>query len=130
MPEAGYSGTPLHRKLGLREGARIGLVSAPKGFESLLDGHPDCALIRSPRSPVDLLLWFVTECSTLERDLDRRAALAPGLWIAWPKKSSGIATTITEDVIREVVLPRGLVDIKVCAIDATWSGLRIARRRP
>lgn len=130
MPEAGYSGTPLHRKLGLREGARIGLVNAPKGFEPLLHGHPACALIRSPRSPVDLLVWFVTERETLERDLHRRAALAPGFWIAWPKKSSGIATTITEDVIREVVLPRGLVDIKVCAIDATWSGLRIARRRP
>jgi hypothetical protein len=126
---AGYSGTPLARKLGIKEGMRVAWLAAPDGFDALVgDLPPDVTLLRSLRPPLDVLVQFTTERARLEARVDDlRAAVFPdgGAWIAWPKRSSGVATDMTEDVVREVALPRGLVDVKVCAIDETWSGLKL-----
>jgi hypothetical protein len=130
---AGYSGTPLARKLGLKPGFAAAWVGAPGDFEALLGELPDGVTVRRRlRGPLDLVVCFVMARSELERRLPAlRAALAPAgmLWVAWPKRSSGVATDMTEDVVRDVALPTGLVDTKVCAIDATWSGLRLVVRR-
>ncbi len=130
---SGYSGTPLPRKLGFKAGTRAALVSAPAHFAALLGELPDGVLVRSRlRGPLDLVVCFVTARRELERRLPAlRRALDPAgmLWIAWPKRASGVATDVTEDVVREVALPTGLVDTKVCAIDATWSGLRLVIRK-
>lgn len=129
---SGYSGKPLVEKLGVKPEATLVLIDAPAGAERLLEPLPDgVALRRGNRGRRETTLWFVTERAAFERRLDRVAeAVGEGaLWMAWPKRSSGVDTDITEDVIRDVVLPRGLVDTKVCAIDETWSGLRLTRRR-
>jgi Protein of unknown function (DUF3052) len=130
---AGYSGTPLARKLGFKPGFVVAYVGAPEGFDGLLGELPDGVTVRRRlRRPLDLVVCFVTARSDLERRLPAlRAALAPAgmLWVAWPKRSSGVRTDVTEDVVRDVALPTGLVDTKVCAIDATWSGLRLVVRR-
>jgi hypothetical protein len=129
----GYSGTPLARKLGFKAGFRATYVNAPEGFDALLGELPDgVRVLRRLAAPLDLVVCFVTARAELERRLPAlRAALAPAgmLWIAWPKRASGVATDMTEDVVREVALPTGLVDTKVAAIDATWSGLRLVVRR-
>lgn len=126
---AGYSGTPLVRKLGVKEGARVAWLSAPEGFDALVgDLPPDVTVLRSLRPPLDLLVQFVTARAELERRAPQlRDAIFPAgaAWVAWPKRASGVPTDVTEDVIRDVVLGRGLVDVKVCAIDATWSGLKL-----
>jgi hypothetical protein len=131
---AGYSGTPLSKKLGIQEGHRVVLLDAPDGFASTLEPLPPVKLDRSLRGavPVDVAVVFVTKRAALEKQVaavQARLAPAGGLWIAWPKKSSKVPTDITEDTIREVCLPRGLVDNKVCAIDETWSGLRLVIRK-
>jgi hypothetical protein len=129
---AGYSGTPLPQKLGIKPASTAGLVGAPDDFHKTLGALPAGAtLVRAPKAPVDLVVWFTTSRQGLEGNLPRIAKLsgAGGLWIAWPKKSSGVPSDITEDVLREVILPTGLVDVKVCAIDQTWSGLKFVRRR-
>ena len=129
---AGYSGTPLPKKLGIRDGTRVALVGAPKGFERTLGALPSGATLRREgRAKADIVILFVTKATELERRLPAVARLIEvgGLWIAWPKRASGVATDLTEDAIREAALPLGLVDHKVCAIDATWSGLRFAWRR-
>ncbi|MBI5103594.1 MAG: DUF3052 domain-containing protein [Solirubrobacterales bacterium] len=128
---AGYSGTPLARKLGFKPGMKAAFLDAPAGFaiDDLPDGV-DVATRLGGRK--DLVLAFVTERRALERRLDAlRRAIAPDgmVWVAWPKRSSGVATDVTEDVVRDVVLPTGLVDVKVCAIDDTWSGLKVVVRR-
>ena len=132
-PTAGYSGTPLARKLGLKPGMRVVYAGAPDGFDDLLGELPDGVVVRRQlRGPLDLVVCFVTARRDLEKRLPKlRAALAPAgmLWIAWPKRASGVATDMTEDVVREVALPTGLVDTKVAAIDATWSGLRLVIRK-
>lgn len=132
MSTAGYSGTPLPRKLGIREGAKVVLVRAPEHFEALLSPLPDgVRLVRRIGRDADVIVAFVTERARLEGSFDRlRAGMhdAGGLWIAWPKRASGVATDVTEDVVREIALAKGLVDNKVCAIDATWSGLRLVVR--
>jgi hypothetical protein len=129
---AGYSGTPLPKKLGIKEGARLALVGAPPGFELTLGRLPDEVELRTRvRGPLDLIVFFTTSRRELERRFAKLAgALEPAgaLWIAWPKRSSGVETDLTEDVLREVGLPVGLVDNKVCAIDDTWSGLRFVIR--
>jgi hypothetical protein len=131
---AGYSGTPLPKKLGVKEGHRVAVVGASDGFAALLGPLPDGAALQTGiagTSPLDVLVTFVTRRADLERRLPalrRRMAPAAGLWIAWPKRSSGVDTDVTEDVVREVALPTGLVDNKVCAIDETWSGLRLVIR--
>ena len=123
----------LPKKLGVKDGARVWLVDAPEGFERTLGELPDQVEVRSrARSPLDLILFFTTSRASLERRFEKLAAAldpAGALWIAWPKRSSGVTTDLTEDVLREVGLPLGLVDNKVCAIDDTWSGLRFVIRK-
>ena len=129
---AGYSGTPLPRKLGMKEGSTVVLISAPDGFERTLGGQPaGVRLRRGNRGAREITIWFVTSKRELGRRFDA-VALAVGegtLWVAWPKQSSELAGDLTEDSVRDVALPRGLVDTKVCAIDETWSGLRLTKRR-
>jgi hypothetical protein len=129
---AGYSGTPLPRKLGIAEGAVVALRGAPDGFERTLGELPDgTRLKRRVSPPVDVVVAFFTRAGELDRRLDGLArAIYPdgGLWVAWPKRASGVPTDIIEDVVRELALPLGLVDNKVCAIDDTWSGLRVVHR--
>jgi hypothetical protein len=129
---AGYSGTPLPKKLGIKEEHRVALLDAPDDIEQLLgDLPPGVTVLRSARAPLDVVVWFVTERRILERrlpELAERLDRAGGLWICWPKKASGVATDVTENVARDAALALGLVDNKVCAIDETWSGLRIVYR--
>ena len=134
MPDTGYSGTPLPRKLGIKPGHRVALLGAPDGFEQTTLGElPDgVRVVRRAGGKADVIVSFHTERAELERRLPTLRGMmepAAGLWIAWPKRASKLATDITEDVLREVALPTGLVDNKVCAIDATWSGLRLVIRR-
>jgi CheY-like chemotaxis protein len=129
---AAYSGTPLPRKLGIKEGAAVGLLGAPDGFERTLGEIPGSATLqREPRSPCDLVVWFVRGRRDLERGLERATRLTGGggLWIAWPKRASGVETDVTQTLVRERGLAAGLVDYKIAAIDATWSGLKFTRRR-
>ena len=129
---AGYSGTPLVRKLGIKPQARLGLISAPEDFLVLLGELPEDVSVRSrARGPLDVIVAFFLDRSELVRRLPAlKAALdqAGGLWIAWPKRASGVATDVTENVVRELGLAAGLVDNKICAIDGTWSGLRLVYR--
>ena len=128
----GYSGTPLPRKLGIKPGARVGLIGAPHDFDAVLgDLPPGVTVLRRARGRLDVLVLFVQKASELERRLPAlKQALdqAGGLWVAWPKRSSGVATDLSERTVRELGLAAGLVDNKVCAIDATWSGLRFVYR--
>lgn len=129
---AGYSGTPLTRKLGIKPGARLALVNAPEGFEAVLGELPDgVALSRRLRGRRDVIVAFFVRHAELERRLPAlRGALEPdgGLWLAWPKRSSGVETDVSETDVRELGLAAGLVDNKICAIDETWSGLRFVYR--
>lgn len=130
---AGYSGTPLAKKLGIKPGARLHVFGAPAGYAELLAPLPEGATL-APRleSKVDLAQIFVVKRSGLEANLHRyRRMLADGaiLWVSWPKKASGVATEITEDLVRELALPLGYVDVKVCAIDDVWSGLKLVVRK-
>ncbi len=127
---AGYSGTPLPKKLGITEGSTLALVGAPAGV--IDDLPPGVTVKRQARGPADVVVAFFTQRREFERRIDALGRMifpSGGLWIAWPKRSSGVETTMGEDVVREVVLPLGLVDNKVCAIDETWSGLRVVWRR-
>ena len=130
---AGYSGTPLPRKLGIKPGQRIAVLGAPPAFGDALGELPEG--VDSPRTalrgPLDLVVAFFIERQELERRLPRLiAALDPAgaLWIAWPKRASRVETDLTEDVVRALGLAAGVVDVKVCAIDATWSGLKLVVR--
>ncbi|HEY0464719.1 MAG TPA: hypothetical protein VGC79_10940, partial [Polyangiaceae bacterium] len=131
---AGYSGTPLPRKLGLKPNARFGAWNAPVGFEKQLGALPlGVTLGDASRgtSPLDVIVCFVNSRAELERLLPRaRKRLAPdgGLWLCWPKKASGIKTDVGENEVRSLGLASALVDNKVCAIDETWSGLRLVIR--
>jgi hypothetical protein len=129
----GYSGTPLPRKLGIKPGHRVALLGAPDGFEADTLGElPDGVdVVRRAGGEADVIVSFHTSRAELERRLPALRAMmepAAGLWIAWPKRASKVPTDMTEDVVREIALPTGLVDNKVCAIDATWSGLRLVIR--
>ncbi len=129
---SGYSGTPLSRKLGIKEGHRVAFSKAPDGFLALAGPLPDGVSVRGRiRGPLDVIVFFTRRRGELERRFPPlRRALDPagGLWIAWPKRASGLETDLTEDVVREIALAGGLVDNKVCAIDETWSGLRLVYR--
>jgi CheY-like chemotaxis protein len=128
---AGYSGTPLPKKLGIKPGMTVGLVGAPADFEATLGTLPeDAVLKRSPRAVCDLLLWFAASRAEVESRIEalRAAFGAGGLWICWRKQASGSAGDLTQADVRRIGLARGLVDYKVCALDATWSGLKFARR--
>ena len=129
---AGYSGTPLPQKLGIKSGHHVTLLDAPEGFVASLGdlSGVHVHLKRGARS--DVIVQFVTRVTQLQALFDALVAkLEPsgGLWVAWPKKSSGVTTDMTEDRVRDVALPKGYVDNKVCAIDATWSGLRCVLRK-
>ena len=128
----GYSGTPLPRKLGIKEGATAVLVDAPPGFEAELEPLPDGAeVVRALREGADVAVVFVTTRADLEErfpEVARHLQPAGGLWVAWPKRSSKMPTDLTEDVLREVGLPQGWVDNKVCAVTDVWSGLRFVLR--
>ena len=138
---SGYSGTPLPKKLGIKEGHRVAFLLGPDDFRDTLGELPDgvSVLTRAivPRnSPVsgtlDVVVAFFTRRSDFEGRLPKlmdALDVDGGLWIAWPKRASGVPTDITEDTVREIALPVGLVDNKVCAIDETWSGLRLVYRR-
>lgn len=128
----GYSGTPLPRKLGIKAGHRVLIVGLPAGFPVEVLENPGAELHRrAGRAPYDVVLAFVTDRRTLVRRLEALPPrLTPGgaLWFAWPKRSSGVPSDLDENVLRAVVLPTGLVDTKVCAVDTTWSALRFVLR--
>jgi hypothetical protein len=130
---SGYSGTPLVRKLGIKPTSRLGIIGAPDRFDARLGEMPaDVSVRRRVRGPLDVIVAFFVRRAELERRLQALAAAldpAGGLWIAWPKRASGVATDVNENVVRELGLAAGLVDNKVCAIDETWSGLRLVYRR-
>ena len=129
---AGYSGTPLPKKLGIKEGTRVALVNAPKDFESELGELPDnVEFIKRPTKSLDIILFFVLSERALTRDFAKLATKLKAngmMWISWPKKSSGVSTDLSEQRVREIGLEAGLVDVKVCAIDETWSGLKFVYR--
>lgn len=127
---AGYSGTPLLTKLGIKEGATLALLNAPPGVVS--DLPPGVVVKNTARGRADVVVGFFSLRAEFERRIETLAAMiypSGGLWIAWPKRKSGVETDMTDEVVREVALPLGLVDNKVCAVDETWSGLRIVWRR-
>jgi hypothetical protein len=130
---AGYSATPLVRKLGFKPGMRVHYAGAPQRLADLVGVLPaGVRVLRRPGPDLDLAMLFVTERRALERGLRAlQPKLAPAgmIWVAWPKRTSKVATDVTEDIVRDVALPRGLVDVKVCAIDETWSGLKLVVRR-
>jgi hypothetical protein len=126
---AGYSGTPLPKKLGIKPGHRLLLLSAPESFE--LDLPEGVTLARAARGKADVIVSFHTERAELAKRMPKlRAAMEPaaGLWIAWPKRASKVPTDLTEDVVRELALANALVDNKVAALDEKWSGLRLVIR--
>lgn len=129
---AGYSGTPLPKKLCIKEGARVALVGAPPGFESVLGELPaGAALVPPARKGLDVVLLFARSRAELARRFEPCAARikADGsLWVAWPKRASGVETDLAEPYVRQHGLDAGLVDVKVCAVDETWSGLRFVYR--
>jgi hypothetical protein len=129
---AGYSGTPLERKLGFKPGMSAAFLAAPEELDGLLGDLDGVSVKRSLRGRADLVLCFVTARKELARRAARlREAIAPDgmVWVCWPKRASKMPTDVTEDVVREVLLPTGLVDVKVAAIDETWSGLKLVVRR-
>ncbi|MEN8375075.1 MAG: DUF3052 domain-containing protein [Gemmatimonadota bacterium] len=130
---AGYSGTPLPRKLGIKPGHRVALLGAPEGFSAALGNLPERVRTtrRAAAGPYDVMVLFADRRSRLARRIGAaKAKLAPngGLWICWPKKSSGVPTDLADGVVREAGLASGLVDNKVCAVDDIWSGLRFVYR--
>ena len=130
---AGYSGTPLVKKLGIREGYRVSFVNEPSGFRTLLGPLPDETELCGPRSrALNFLHYFVDREADLRARLPKlRSRIRPDgmIWVSWPKKSSGIATDVTEDVIRKHAFANTLVDVKVCAVDEIWSGLKLVIRK-
>jgi len=130
---AGYSGTPLARKLSLRDGMRVWRDGMPKSVVNEITAEGlQLDLLGSPEPPIDAAHVFVTGRADLEAKLKQLLPLlnpAGMIWVSWPKKASNVSTDITEDTIRDICLPMGLVDVKVCAVDATWSGLKLVVRR-
>ncbi|MBS1789128.1 MAG: DUF3052 domain-containing protein [Acidobacteria bacterium] len=129
---AGYSGTPLPKKLGIKANSTVALINAPRNFDRALGELPEgVTFISNANGAAELIVWFIHERVELEsRIIEMRNATGNGgLWIAWPKKASGIVSDLTENIVRDTGLAVGLVDYKVCAIDATWSGLKFAVRK-
>lgn len=127
---AGYSGTPLVDKLGIKAGSRMHFVASPDNLPTLLGQLPEGAR-ETPRGEIDFAMLFVKTESDLRKrfaPLRDRLVANGSLWVSWPKKSSGVATDLTEDLIRRIGLAERLVDVKVCAVDETWSGLKFVRR--
>ena len=132
MPkDAGYSGTPLAKKLGHKEGFRCYSTEAEQEYRSRFDLLPEVTFLSKPQAPLDLVHLFVTDAKGLETQLRRfRPLIEPAgmIWVSWPKKASKVPTDITENTIRELAFPLGLVDVKVCAVDSIWSGLKLVIR--
>jgi hypothetical protein len=129
---AGYSGTPLATKLGVRAESSVRLVDAPADFETTLAAPEGAVVRRAGPYRADVVVVFVTTYAALAKRVPPLGdAVHPGgsLWVAWPKKASGVPTDVTEDSVREVALPLGLVDNKVCAVTDVWSGLRLVWRK-
>ena len=130
---SGYSGTPLAKKLGVRDGASVWTLAAPENYRALLEPlPPGVRFVAKLSKDIDIAHVFCTQHAVLADVLDTcRRTLAPGatVWVSWPKKAAKVPTDITEDTIREVALPLGFVDVKVCAVDAVWSGLKLVVRR-
>ena len=130
---AGYSGTPLAKKLDLKDGQRVWWQGAPASVrEEIAAAGLSLVELTAPEAPIDVAHVFVTRLDALDAAIVQlRPLLSPGgfIWVSWPKKSARVATDVTEDEVRRVVLPTGLVDIKVCAVDQTWSGLKLMIRR-
>lgn len=136
MTEGPAKATPLHRKLGIKPGHRVAVLNAPTGFGATLGVLPEgvevFGSLDGGGDPFDVVVWFGVERDGLERVIrEARAVLTSGggLWVGWPKRASGIATEVDADVVRELALPTGLVDNKICAIDDAWSGIRLVARR-
>jgi len=131
MP-AGYSSRSLVEKLGIAPGARIAIVNAPRGYRATLGKLPAGVRVAvAARGSLPFIQFFTASRRALEArfaGLVRALAKDGALWVSWPKRASGVATDVTEDVVRAVALPRGLVDVKVCAVDDVWSGLKLVRR--
>ncbi len=129
---AGYSGTPLPKKLGIKENSRVMLVNAPDGFQKELGELPDCVEIANKgNKPFDLILFFAESERALQKEFSKLAGkiVRNGmLWIAWPKKSSGVPTDLSFDNVQQIGLREGLVDVKICAVNEIWSGLKFVYR--
>jgi hypothetical protein len=131
MTEAGYSGAPLRKKLGILPGQTTWRLAMPEAVADEIDGDAPPALLAEPVKGLESAHLFVTERAMLAAQLTRlRPLLAPKgmVWVSWPKKASKVPTDVTEDVVRELALPMGYVDVKVCAVDAVWSGLKLVIR--
>ena len=132
MRTAGYSGKSLVEKLGIKPGMRIAIIGPPSGYRTTLGALPDGVSVTATlRGTLPFIHFFTKQRSLLERrfpSLKKALAQDGALWVSWPKKSSAVATDVTEDVVRAVALPGGLVDVKVCAVDEVWSGLKLVRR--
>jgi hypothetical protein len=130
---AGYSGTPLAKKLGIKSGSEVLSVGVPDGYLKLLEPLPeDVQFVSRISESTDIIHLFTTQKAELEKALKTyRDKIAPtaAVWVSWPKKSAKVPTDITEDTVREVALPLGFVDIKVCAVDEVWSGLKLVVRK-
>ena len=132
---AGYSGTPLHRKLGVQPGHRVLVWGAPDGWDTATldpDGYATLSTGAGLGGPFDVVLVFCPDRATMSGRLPEamaRTTVAGRCWVAWPKRASGVATDLTEDPVRDAALAVGWVDVKVCAVDAVWSGLCLVRRK-
>ncbi len=128
-----YSGTPLPQKLGIKAAQKVVTINAPTDYTKLLSPLPErVSFTKRIEAGATFIHLFVSERKALAKELKRLRKLIADtgiLWVSWPKKSSGVATDVTEDVIRDVALPLGFVDVKVCAVDDTWSGLKLMIRR-
>jgi bifunctional DNA-binding transcriptional regulator/antitoxin component of YhaV-PrlF toxin-antitoxin module len=129
----GYSGTPLAKKLGIKEGSKVLLIEEPENYQALLQPLPaSVSFAKQASQAIDLVHLFATRKEELQKhlaSLRKRLRADASVWVSWPKKSSKAPTNITEDTIREVALPLGFVDIKVCAVSEVWSGLKIVVRK-
>jgi hypothetical protein len=129
----GYSGKPLFEKLGIKPGQRVCVINAPGNYEDLIEGHvPALTVTSTTRGKADIAHIFETRSAALAKKLPalmKMVAPAGAVWVSWPKKAAKVKTDITEDVIRDVALPMGLVDVKVCAVNDVWSGLKLVIRK-
>ena len=128
----GYSGTPLPKKLGIKEGFHVSLTDAPSEVIAVLKPSLETCKVKDGKTPLDFAMLFTTSRAGLRKNFTRVALrLAPAgmLWVSWPKKTSGVPTDLNENIVREIGLAAGLVDVKVCAVTDVWSGLKFVRRR-
>ena len=131
MAPSGYSGKSLADKLGIKPGSVVHAIAAPESYEELVGGAGAVVVRTAPQEAAGFIHVFVTSRKDLLGATSLVSQLSPGgtLWVSWPKKSSGVTTDVTEDTLRDVLLPLGIVDVKVCAVDDTWSGLKFLWRK-